>query len=145
MNASLSVVCYFSEQYLQQFVQEDIEGHRPIYRSLVDNSDHLLESCQHMSVSEGVPQTQSDVTDMIDRWSKVNQFYLERKRQVSEAKHAVKKYRSFLLPVEKELNRLERRLQECVFEGIDVEVGKKKLEGVKVQKKIDSFLLLVIC
>lgn len=114
-------------------MQEDIEGHRPIYRSLVDSSDDLLESCQELAVSESVRQIQSDVKGMIDRWSKVNQFYLERRRQVSDAEHVVKKYRSLLLPVENELNRVERRLEECEFEGVNAEVGKKKLESVKVQ------------
>lgn len=113
-------------------MQEDIEGHRPIYRSAVDSSDDLLESCQDFSVTEGVPQIQSDVKEMIDRWSKVNQFYLERRRQVSDAEHVVKKFRSLLLPVENELSRVERRLEECEFEGVNVEVGKKKLEIVKV-------------
>lgn len=114
-------------------MQEDIEGHRPIYRSLVESSDDLLESCQDMSVSEGVSQVQSDVKDMIDRWSKVNQFYLERRKQVSEAEKVVKKYRSLLLPVENELNRVDRRLEDCEFEGINVDVGKKKLDSVKVK------------
>jgi len=98
----------------------------------VDSSDDLLESCQDFSVTEGVPQIQSDVKEMIDRWSKVNQFYLERRRQVSDAEHVVKKFRSLLLPVENELSRVERRLEECEFEGVNVEVGKKKLEIVKV-------------
>lgn len=123
----------FLEQYLQQFVQEDIEGHRPIYRSLVDSSDDLLESCEDLSVTEGVPQIQDDVKDMIDRWSKVNQFYLDRRGQVSEAALIVKKYRSLLLPVENELGRVERRMEECAYEGINIEVGKKKLDTLKVQ------------
>lgn len=114
-------------------MQEDIEGYRPIYRSLVDNSDDLLESCQDMSVTEGVPQIQNDVKDMIERWSKVNQFYLERRRQVSDAAQVVKKYRSLLLPVENELGRVERRLEECEYEGINIENGKKTLDNVKVQ------------
>lgn len=123
----------FLEQYLQQFVQEDIEGHRPIYRSLVDSSDDLLESCEDLSVTEGVPQIQDDVKDMIDRWSKVNQFYLDRRGQVSEAALIVKKYRSLLLPVENELGRVERRMEEFEYEGINIEVGKKKLDTLKVQ------------
>ena len=99
----------------------------------MDSSDDLLESCQDLSVNEGAPLIQSDVKDMIDRWSKVNQFYLERRRQVSDAEHVVKKYRSLLLPNENELNRVERRLEECEFEGVNAEVGKKKLESVKVK------------
>lgn len=118
---------------MQQFVQEDIEGHRPIYRSLVDSSDDLLESCEDLSVTEGVSQIRDDVKDMIDRWSKVNQFYLERRGQVSEAAQLVKKYRSSLLPVENELSRVERRIGECDYEGINMDVGKKKLDTVKVQ------------
>lgn len=70
---------------------------------------------------------------MIDRWSKVNQFYLERRGQVSEAAQIVKKYRSLLLPVENELGRVERRMEECEYEGINIEVGKKKLDTLKVQ------------
>ena len=124
---------FFLEQYLQQFVQEDIEGYRPIYRSLVDSSDDLLESCQDLSVNEGVPQIQNDVKEMIERWSKVNQFYLERRSHVSEAAQVVKKYRSLLLPVENELGRLERRLEECEYEGINIEVGRKTVDNVKVQ------------
>ena len=86
-----------------------------------------------MSVTDGVPQVQADVKDMIDRWSKVNKFYLERRRQLSNAEHLVKKYRSSLLTVENELTRVERRLQDCEFEGVNVDVGKKKLENVKVK------------
>ena len=114
-------------------MQEDIEGHRPIYRSLVDSSDDLLESCEDLSITEGVPQIQDDVKDMIDRWRKVNQFYLERRGQVSEAAQIVKKYRSLLLPVENELGRVERRMEGCEYEGINIEVGKKKLDTLKVQ------------
>lgn len=125
--------CFFASQYLQQFVQEDIEGHRPIYRTLVDSTNDLLERCKDMSVTEGVPEIQADVKDIIDRWSEVNQFYLERRRQVSGGEHVVKKYRSLLLPVENEPSRLERRLGECEFEGVDVDVGKKKLETVRVK------------
>lgn len=99
----------------------------------MDNADDLLESCQDLSVSQGVPQIRNDVKDVIDRWSKVNQFYLERRRQVSEAEQVVRKYRTVLLPVDNELARLERRLKDCEFEGIEVEVGKKKLECAKVQ------------
>lgn len=99
----------------------------------MDSSDDLLESCEDLSVTEGVPQIQDDVKDMIDRWSKVNQFYLERRGQVSEAAQIVKKYRSLLLPVENELGRVERRMEECEYEGINIEVGKKKLDTLKVQ------------
>ena len=99
----------------------------------MDSADDLLESCQDLSVSQGAPQIRNEVKDVIDRWSKVNQFYLERRRQVSEAEQVVRKYRSFLLPVDNELTRLERRLKDCEFEGIEVEVGKKKLECAKVQ------------
>ena len=125
------------EQYLQQFLQEDIEGHRPIYRSLVDSSDDLLESCEDLSVTEGVMQIKDDVKEMIDRWSQVNQFYQERRRQVAEASQVAKKYRGLLLPVENELKRVARKMEDCEYEGVNIDVGKKKLATVKVQNSVE--------
>lgn len=82
---------------------------------------------------------------MIDRWSKVNQFYRDRREQVLEAAQVVKKYRSLVLPVENELGRVERRMEECEFEGISIEVGKKKLDTLKVQLQAnDSWFVLRI-
>ena len=70
---------------------------------------------------------------MIDRWSRVNDFYRRRREQVFDATRLMKKYRSSLLPLENELKRAERNLEGCKYEGINLEDGNKKLENVKVQ------------
>ena len=103
----------------------------------MDSSDDLLESCEDLSVTEGVMQIKDDVKEMIDRWSQVNQFYQERRRQVAEASQVAKKYRGLLLPVENELKRVARKMEDCDYEGVNIDVGKKKLATVKVQNSVE--------
>lgn len=114
-------------------MQEDIEGHRPVYKSLVSSSDNLIGTCDSVGVTDGVPEVQAEVQHVVDRWSMINEFYCERREQVSEAENKVKKYRNLLLPLENSVKKAEKSLEEPLYEGIDLEEGRKELQKAKVR------------
>lgn len=119
-------------QFLQKFLQEDIEGHRPVYKSLVDSSNDLLESCSSVNVTDGVPEIKAETQDVVERWSAVNALFRERRDQVAEADTKAKKYRSILLPLENSVKKARKSLEESNYEGIDIADGEKELNAVKV-------------
>lgn len=140
----IKIVFFPLLKYLQQFLQEDIEGYLPIHRALVDSSEELTEACGAVSITDGVDKVKDDTKNMVDKWSKINQFYQERRKQVAEARLAVKKYRGLLLPLESEVKRAEKTLERCECQGIDVEKGKKDLQAIQVNcDSFSSFLKLV--
>ncbi|EDO28219.1 predicted protein, partial [Nematostella vectensis] len=126
-------------KFLQQFLQEDIEGYRPVHKTLVDSADDLTEACHLNGVTEGVPKIEEDVQFMVERWNKINKFYKNRRQQVELADEKVKKYRGLLLPLDTRVKKAEKSLEESEYEGIDVEAGKKELDTMKaLQAEVKS-------
>lgn len=103
-----------------------------MYKSLVDNSNDLVESCRSVNVTEGVQDIKDETDDIFKRWTALNEFYRQRKDQVAEAETKNKKYRSVLLSLENSVQKAEKSLEESCYEGIDVADGEKELEAVKV-------------
>lgn len=133
---------------MQQFLQEDIEGHRPVYKSLVDNSNELLNSCDSASVTNGVPEIKAETEDAVQRWTALNDFYRNRKDQVSEADNKVKKYRTLVVPLENSYKKAAKSLEESHHEGIDVEESKKMLQAMKVMvlnNQLRKVLAIQLC
>ena len=104
-----------------------------MYKTLVDNADDLVEACDCVGVTEGVPEVKAEIQDVVDRWTSINDFYRQRRDQVSEADNKVKKYRSVLLPLENSVKKAEKTLEEPHHEGIDVCDGVKELKVSKVR------------
>ena len=118
---------------MQQFLQEDIEGHRPSYKTLIACADDVLEACDSVGVTEGVPELQAETQDLVVRWTTLNEFYRNRRDQVNEADSKVKNYRNLLLPLESSIKKAEKSIEDPHFEGIDVGEGKNKLQNMKVK------------
>jgi hypothetical protein len=91
-----------------------------------------------VGVTEGVPEVQAEIKDTVERWTKINEFYCERREQVGEAETKVKKYRNLLLPLENSVKRVEKSIEEPLYEGIDVEEGRNELQNAKVIFKNES-------
>ena len=92
-----------------------------------------MQTCDELSVTDGVNELKDDLKDMVDRWRQINKFYQDRVGQVAEAKKNVKKYRGLLFPLENEVKKAEMTLESFDHRGIDVERGKKDLQALEVR------------
>ena len=98
----------------------------------MQSAGQLTDACDDMAVTDGVEDIQDEVRGLVDRWNKINRFYTDRREQVLEAEKAVKKYRSLIMPLENSVKRVEKKLDDFEYEGIELAEGVKLLDTLKV-------------